>query len=202
MQTVSQQVLGKAAQTYWWLNDADKKNLVAAVNANKAVAYATNNNPGNGMVGPHAYMVTSYNAATDRFQLYNPWGSTHPGPLTYAQLRTSGQCFVVADPTGSVPASSGVSGGLGQMNLAAASTSLPDLRWHDREMRMTCDKPGDPVVPTVNVPLPAIAPETGNRVQVAVSALRDRAAFASCHSNMADTLFASPEAVGDLLSVL
>ena len=62
MQTVSQQVLGKAAQTYWWLNDSDKQYLVAAVNANKAVTYGTNNNPGNGMVGPHAYMVTSYNA--------------------------------------------------------------------------------------------------------------------------------------------
>ncbi len=109
MQAVSQQVLGKAAQAYWSLNDSDKQHLVAAVNANKAVTYGTKSNPGNGMVGPHAYMVTSYNASTDKFQLYNPWGSSHPGPLTYAQLRTSGQCFVVADPAGSAAVSSGVS---------------------------------------------------------------------------------------------
>ena len=103
------------------------RTLIAAVNANKAVTYATNNNPGNGMVGPHAYMVTSYNAATDTFQLYNPWGSTHPGPLTYAQLRTSGQCFVVADPTGSVPASTSGASGLRRMNLAAANGCVAGL---------------------------------------------------------------------------
>jgi hypothetical protein len=105
MQTVNQQVLGTASQTYWGLYDSDKQYLISALNANKAVTYGTKSNPGNGMVGPHAYMVVSYNAANDTFQLYNPWGSTHPGALTYAQLRTSGQCFVVADASGTMPLS-------------------------------------------------------------------------------------------------
>ncbi|MHB8973407.1 MAG: C2 family cysteine protease [Pirellulaceae bacterium] len=202
MQTVSQQVLGKAAQTYWWLNDADKQNLIAAVNANKAVTYATNNNPGNGMVGPHAYMVTGYNAATDTFQLYNPWGSTHPGPLTYAQLRTSGQCFVVADPTGSVPASTGGVSGLRRTTLATASVAMPDLLWRDHEMPTTYGEPAERVVPAVNVPRWAAAAETGSGAPAAVSAPRDHAAVARCHSAIADALFASADAVGDLLSAL
>jgi hypothetical protein len=103
MQTVNQQVLGTASQVHWGLYDSDKQSLVTALNANKAVTYATKSNPGNGMVGPHAYMVVSYNSANDTFQLYNPWGSTHPGALTYAQLRTSGQCFVVANASGTLP---------------------------------------------------------------------------------------------------
>lgn len=105
MQTVNQQVLGTASQTYWGLYDSDKQYLVAALGANKAVTYGTNSNPGNGMVGPHAYMVVSYNPGNDTFQLYNPWGSTHPGALTYAQLRASGQCFVVANASGTLPLS-------------------------------------------------------------------------------------------------
>jgi hypothetical protein len=102
MQTVCQQVLGKPSQTFWWLPDSDKQFLIAAMNSNKAVTYATASN-GDGLVGGHAYMVSSYNATTGTFQLYNPWGGGHPGALTYAQLRTNGQCFVIADPSGSVP---------------------------------------------------------------------------------------------------
>jgi len=122
MQTVCQQVLGSASQTYWGLADGAKQTLIAAVNANKAVTYATNGSPGNGLVGPHAYMVSSYNATTDTFQLYNPWGSSHPGPLTYAQLRSNGQCFVIADPSGSVPAGAAGARGVNEAHLEETYT--------------------------------------------------------------------------------
>lgn len=135
MQTVCQQVLGKASQVSWWLPDSDKAALIAAVSANKAVTYATNGNPGNGMVGPHAYVVQSYNASNDTFQLYNPWGNTHPGALTYAQLRASGQCFVIADASASVPASLAKAGGVGSavasQTLAAASVAAVETHLVD-----------------------------------------------------------------------
>ncbi len=140
MQTVSQQVLGRASQTYWWLYDSDKQYLVAALNAHKAVTYGTKSNPGNGMVGPHAYMVTGYNASTDKFQLYNPWGTTHPGPLSYAQLRASGQCFVVADPTGTLPASSAGNAALYVAIPAAVDGALPDLPAHDLAVQASCNE--------------------------------------------------------------
>lgn len=103
MQTVCQQVLGHASQTYWGLRDSDKQILINALVANKAVTYGTYTSTGDGLVGNHAYMISSYNSTTGKFQLYNPWGSYQPGPLTYVQLRADGQCFVVASTSGSVP---------------------------------------------------------------------------------------------------
>jgi hypothetical protein len=98
MQNVYAQVLGTLSQTYWWLNESDKQYLINALAANKAVTYATDTDGnGNGLVGNHAYMVVSYNASNNTFQLYNPWASYHPGPLTYAQLRANGVCFVVGE---------------------------------------------------------------------------------------------------------
>ena len=44
-------------------------------------------NPGNGVAASHAYALTSYSAATGKFTLYNPWGSTID--LTWDQIRTS-----------------------------------------------------------------------------------------------------------------
>ena len=107
---VCNQVLGNTSSVYWWLADSDKQSLINGINANKAVTYATNGNPGDGLYGPHAYTVLGYDSLTDTFQLYNPWGTNHPGPLTYAQLRADGQCFVVADTSGTTPPSSGDSG--------------------------------------------------------------------------------------------
>ena len=104
MQNVCQQVLGSESQVYWGLKASDKQYLINALAANKAVTYATKTTGSdNGLVGNHAYMVSSYDHNTDTFQLYNPWASNHPGPLTYAQLRTNGQGFVVASTSGSVP---------------------------------------------------------------------------------------------------
>ena len=53
------------------------------------------------LMGSHAYAITGYDPATDKFTAYNPWGVAHPSPLTWAQLQSSCIQFVVADPTGS-----------------------------------------------------------------------------------------------------
>jgi hypothetical protein len=60
------------------------------------------------LVGGHAYVVTGYNASTDRFTLFNPWGSTHPAPLTWQQLQSNCSMFVVANPNGSVSGGAGI----------------------------------------------------------------------------------------------
>ncbi len=61
--------------------------MINALNAGKAVNIGTKSNPGNGLVGGHAYAVTAYDAATQRFTLFNPWNSTHPGPLTWLSYK-------------------------------------------------------------------------------------------------------------------
>ena len=43
-----------------------------------AVTIGTVGNPGNGLVGDHAYAVVGYNATADTFILYNPWGMDQP----------------------------------------------------------------------------------------------------------------------------
>ena len=198
MQAVSQQVLGKAAQAYWSLNDSDKQHLVAAVNANKAVTYGSKSNPGNGMVGPHAYMVTSYDASTDKFQLYNPWGSSHPGPLTYAQLRTSGQCFVVADPAGSAAATSGVSGGLGSMNRPVACAVLPDSSSKAAGRASVRQQPVEQRAPVVNDrPWAGVTKSEGQSLLTGrITRVRT---VAGCDPETADKLFAAPDCLSGLL---
>jgi hypothetical protein len=107
MSDVDQQVLGRPADA-WGFNDAYKPILVGAVSANKALTIGTvaSTQPDHtlpyGLYGPHAYVVTAYNVASDTFQLYNPWGCLHPGPLTWSQLKAECQGFVVADTSGTV----------------------------------------------------------------------------------------------------
>lgn len=112
MYTVCDQVLGRTSSTFWGLPDADKQYLIDGLTSNKAVTYSTITNPGDGLRGPHAYVVTGYDSTADTFQLYNPWGHTHPAPLTYAQLRSNGVVLVIADTSG--PTSPIAAAGAGQ----------------------------------------------------------------------------------------
>ncbi|WP_197167609.1 C2 family cysteine protease [Neorhodopirellula pilleata] len=101
MSDVNAQVLGYNSTSYSF-NSSTKQSMIAALNANRAITLGTIGNAGSGLVGGHAYVVTGYNASTDRFTLFNPWGNTHPSPLTWAQLQANCTQFVVVDPTGSI----------------------------------------------------------------------------------------------------
>lgn len=140
MYVVDAQVLGRSAQTYWWFNDSYKPALIDALATNKAVTIGTKSNPGNGLYGPHAYVVTGYNSATDTFTLYNPWGSSHPAPLSWAQLKTSCQCFVVADTSGSVPAAKGA---LGSSLVVSPIVAVNDRSLADAAVLNTRTTTGD-----------------------------------------------------------
>lgn len=114
MANVNAQVLGKNSSSYSTSSAASKQALIDALNAGRAVTIGTKSTASNGLYGSHAYSVTGYNAGNDTFNLYNPWGTSHPGQLTWAQLQTNCSAFVVADPTGSSPivVSGGVRAGL------------------------------------------------------------------------------------------
>jgi hypothetical protein len=104
MATVYAQLLGRNSTNYWF-NNTQKQVLVNALRNGQAVTLGTKSGPmANGLVQGHAYMVRSYDAATDRFLLHNPWGTTHPTPLNYSQLQQFCSVFVVANPVGTTPA--------------------------------------------------------------------------------------------------
>ncbi len=105
MGTVNAQVLGVNASSYILANTTAQP-LINALAAGKAVTIGTKSSPGNGLVGGHAYSVTAYDAATQRFTLFNPWNSTHPGPLTWAQLQAGCTWFTTANATSAPIASS------------------------------------------------------------------------------------------------
>jgi hypothetical protein len=107
---VDDQVLGPASRIYWDFSDADRQALIDGIVNNKAVAFGTLSSDSDGLIGQHAYVVVGYRkapiSADDQFILYNPHGKDHPSPLTWAQLRTNGAWFVIADASKTVPANS------------------------------------------------------------------------------------------------
>lgn len=60
--------------------------LISLVNSNTPITAGFVSGGGYGVVNSHAYTITSYNAATGRFHLNNPWGHTH-ADVTWAELR-------------------------------------------------------------------------------------------------------------------
>ena len=119
MGTVDAQVLGVNASSYVLANTTAQP-LINALNAGKAVNIGTKASPGNGLVGGHAYSVTAYNAATQTFTLFNPWNSTHPGPLTWAQLQAGCSWFTTATATSSPIVSTKAVAGVPNMRAAFA----------------------------------------------------------------------------------
>ncbi len=78
MGEVSAQVLGYNATEYVLAN-SQQSSLTQALSANRAVTIGTKSGATlGGLVGGHAYVVSSYNASTNTFTLLNPWGVSHP----------------------------------------------------------------------------------------------------------------------------
>jgi hypothetical protein len=93
MARVNAQVLGYNSTDYA-LSSAPKAAIVQAMNAHRAVTIGTRSGvTAGGLVGGHAYVVAGYSAGNDTFSLFNPWGTSHPTPLTWSQLQTN--CFIL-----------------------------------------------------------------------------------------------------------
>ena len=101
MSYVNAQVLGTNSSNYSF-STTPKQTLISAITASKSITLGTLQNATGGLVGGHAYTVAGYNASTDTFTLFNPWGTSHPSPLTWAQLQSNCSMFTVADASGSV----------------------------------------------------------------------------------------------------
>ncbi|MFO0977565.1 MAG: C2 family cysteine protease [Planctomycetaceae bacterium] len=100
MADVNCQVLGYNSTNFPFYS-ASKSTLVTALTSQRAVTLGTQSSPTSGLVGSHAYVVTGYDSASDTFRLHNPWGTSHPGALTWAQLQANCSWFVVTDTSGS-----------------------------------------------------------------------------------------------------
>ena len=101
MSYVNAQVLGTSSSNYSF-STTPKQTLINAISGNKAITLGTKSTVADGLVGGHAYSVTGYNASTDTFTLYNPWGTSHPGALSWAQLQANCSSFTVADASTTV----------------------------------------------------------------------------------------------------
>ncbi|MGA2254677.1 MAG: C2 family cysteine protease [Thermoguttaceae bacterium] len=124
MADVDAQVLGHNAASYS-VTASSEQAMINALATNEAVTIGTDgsNNSGDtlpgGLYGSHAYAVLSYNASAGVFTLYNPWGCDQPGTLSWSQLESTCEGFVVATTTGSVP----ISGANLHAPVSEASTS-------------------------------------------------------------------------------
>jgi hypothetical protein len=122
MAEVDAQVLGRYAASYWLSTSSDRQALVAGLAGKMAVTIATtvSSKPDGslpyGLYGNHAYAVIGYNGSDKTFTLYNPWGTAQPTrALTWAELKSVCDAFVVADPSRTKP-------------IAAASIASAALR--------------------------------------------------------------------------
>ena len=81
MATVDAQVLGHNATDYI-MTSTPEQIAVNALAAKKAVTIGTQNFSGNpgGLYADHAYAIIGYNASTEKFTLYNPWGNGSAEP--------------------------------------------------------------------------------------------------------------------------
>jgi hypothetical protein len=71
-----------------WITNASVNDLFTAVSTGRATVLGSKTtNPGNGVIANHGYSLVGYSAATGKFALYNPWGSTVS--LTWTQIQQS-----------------------------------------------------------------------------------------------------------------
>lgn len=144
MANVNCQVLGYNSTNYPFFSTS-KQTLVSALTAQRAVTLGTQSSPSNGLVGSHAYVVTGYDSASDTFRLHNPWGTSHPGALSWAQLQANCSWFVTVDTSGSQSFTSpgGVSGSSSPRTIAAtrsvslAAQSAPEVLTGAKEAEET-----------------------------------------------------------------
>lgn len=126
MSFVNAQVLGYNSTRYASSNAANKAALVNALDAGRAVTVGTTGSS-TLMVSSHAYSITGYDSASDKFTIFNPWGTQHPAPLTWAQLQANTSFFVVANAMQSVPIFSSATGGIASVrsDLSEFSVDFP-----------------------------------------------------------------------------
>jgi len=137
MATVAAQVLGKNSTTYMFSN-TPKQVLINALNSGRSVTLGTKSSGmGGGLVGGHAYMVRAYNASNDTFSLFNPWGVSHPSPLTYTQLQQYCSAFVVANATGTTPMVSSIANVRSSVRAVALPAQFAPLSTHQSNMAVT-----------------------------------------------------------------
>lgn len=97
---VNEQVLG-IPSAYTYLSSSSKSALVNALSSQQAVTIGTwPNASASDLYGSHAYIVTGHNSSTDTFMLHNPWGVSHPTPLTWSQLQSNCSIFVTTGING------------------------------------------------------------------------------------------------------
>lgn len=110
MATVDAQVLGHNATDYIMTSTREQV-AITALAAKQAVTIGTQSwstGTQQGLYPSHAYAITAYNATTDTFTLYNPWGSSQPGQLTWSQLQATCTQLAVCSTSGSVSISGSV----------------------------------------------------------------------------------------------
>lgn len=117
MGDVNAQALGYSS-TNFAVNTTNKQNLINSLNSGLAVTIGTTQGASaGGLVGSHAYVVTSYNASTDAFSFFNPWNTSHPSALTWNQMQGQTSYFVVTSPSGSGSNGATVSGSVAAATL-------------------------------------------------------------------------------------
>jgi hypothetical protein len=137
MDIVDEQVLGTAATDYFpKASDlTTEAALVSAIQGGEAVTAAIF--LGNGdpnaftqlqLVSGHAYEIAGYDAASQTFQLENPWGCYEPAPLTWSQFSTYCAWAAVANTSSTITASS-VSAG-----ATTATSAATDVEAHATEL--------------------------------------------------------------------
>jgi hypothetical protein len=102
MTDVNAQVIGTNSSTDW-LNSSSKTKLLQALQAGEAVTIGTtaSANQAANWVPNHAYVISRYNAATDTFDLHNPWGTRHMANMSWQQLLNNCDAIVVTSQVGS-----------------------------------------------------------------------------------------------------
>ena len=95
------------------------------------------------LVGGHAYTVSGYNSSTGKFTLHNPWGFSHPAPLTWSQLVSSCSAFVVVNPSTPTATSSPLGGLSVSARVWSAVTRPAGLTWSDAGNAGTTDTESD-----------------------------------------------------------
>ena len=126
MATVDAQVLGYNATDYI-MTTTSKQVAINALAAHKAVTIGTLSWSGtkDGLYANHAYAIVGYNATSDTFTLYNPWGSNQPGQLTWSQLQADCSQLAVADTSGTAPIAGALASASTPKTSASEHGSMP-----------------------------------------------------------------------------
>ena len=92
---VAAQVLGPGHSVNdYSVSSANEQAMITGITNHEAVTIDTTSSSNSsdtlpyGLYGCHAYAAVGYNASTQLFTLYNPWGCDQPNLLTWAQTRT------------------------------------------------------------------------------------------------------------------